>query len=103
MSDDYTLIALGREDFVLPYGMTGLQYYIASNQAEAEAVMESSGHKGIIYILDEDIIDDITGIEEKEDANILVVKAWGKSASSMRRIRQASIKAMGVDLTRNRN
>jgi len=99
MSAEYNIVAIGREDFVMPYGMAGLEYSIAEDQSRAQEIMDAGGYNGIVYILEEDIITDIPAIEQKEGANILLLKAWGISELSKKRIREASIKAMGVDLT----
>ena len=101
MSAEYNIIALGREDFVVPYGMAGLEYEVAEDQSRAEEIMSARGYGGVIYILEEDIVEDLSRIYEKKDANILMLKAWGESRISKKRIREASIKAMGVDLTGN--
>ena len=68
-------------------------------ERRAQEIMDTGGYSGIVYILEEDIISDIPAVYRKEGANILLLKAWGISESSKKRIRDASIKAMGVDLT----
>lgn len=104
MSETYNIIALGREDFVLPYGMTGLGFKIVRKQEDAVRYIRSQDLEKTVFILDEDIIDDMSMIEDVEESggNVLILKPWGKSMLAKNKIRNASIKAMGMDMSENK-
>jgi len=102
MSENYKIITLGREDFVFPYGMAGLEFKVIKRQDEAIRCIYEQDLKATIFILDEDIISDIEKIEELESSgvNILILKGWGKSDMAKDKIRNASIKAIGIDMSK---
>jgi hypothetical protein len=102
MSDNYKILAIGLENFVLPYGMSGFEFHITKHIKDAVKIINEYEFSETVFILDEDIIDDIKTVEEMEEsgANIIVMKGWGRSELANNKIRNASIKAIGVDLAK---
>jgi vacuolar-type H+-ATPase subunit F/Vma7 len=100
MSEKMEIIAVGHEDFAIPFAMVGLGCKITENQKAAEDFIASQDNSRISFLVDEEIIDDISRIEEMElsGANILILKAWGVSALAKKRIRDASIRAIGAEI-----
>jgi hypothetical protein len=104
MSEDYRIVALGREEFVLPFAASGFEFSRVDILDEGLKYISGQDLALTLFILDEEIIDDEKKLEESESrgANILVLKGWGKSKMAERKIRQASIKAVGVDMKETR-
>ncbi len=104
MSENYRLVALGREDFVFPFGMTGVDYSSVKNLNEAIEVIQKYDTEKTIFVVDEDIIDDIGRIEELETSGVVIsiLKGWGMSNMADNKIRRASIKAIGVDMAKEK-
>ena len=96
MSDKYAITAFGREDFVLPFALVGFEFVINDN---LDTLLKQD-FSSRLFILDEDIIDDMEKVNKFEEAgaNIVILKGWGKSKLAKEKTRQASIKAMGVDI-----
>lgn len=101
MSEDYRIIALGREDFAVPYGMAGLDFKIFEKQNDAVKYMQSRDLTKSVFILDENIVENVKVIEDLEESggNVLILKPWGKSGMAKDKIRNASIKAIGTDMS----
>lgn len=72
MSDNYKITALGREDFVLPFALVGFEFVIADN---LDTLLKQD-FSSRLFILDEDIIDDIEKVNKVEEAgaNIVILK-----------------------------
>ncbi len=104
MSKDCEIIALGSADFVLPYGMAGLDFEVVTDLEDAIKYIGGQNLETTLFILDEDIISDIKKIEEAEEAggNILILKGWGKSLIAKNKIRNAGILAIGVDMEKGK-
>lgn len=104
MSDDYRFVALGKQDFVLPYGATGFEFEEFSNQEDVMNYIARQDFKKTVFLVDEDIISNIKKVKEQEleGANILIIKGWGKSKLAEDKIRAASIKAIGTDMTKEK-
>ncbi len=101
MSEEhFNITALGRREFILPYGAVGFGYREENNLEQAINFIFEQDYKKTLFILDEDIIKNLKKVEEAEEngANILILKAWGKSKLAENKIRQASIKAIGTDI-----
>lgn len=103
MSEEYRINAIGRADFVLPFGLTGFDYNMIDNQSDAIKFIRRARAEKTVYIIDEDILEEIEKIEELENSgvNILILKGWGHSAIAGKKIQNASIKAMGIDLAKD--
>lgn len=104
MSEDYKVVALGMENFVLPYGMAGLDFEIVTDLEDAIKYIVGQNLETTFFIIDEDIIDDIRKIEviEMLEGNILILKGWGKSLIAKNKIRNAGILAIGVDMEKEK-
>ena len=100
MSDKYSIVAVGKEEFVLPYGASGLKFRIAERWDEATRYIDGQDFGSTLFVIDEDIVKDIKEIEsrEKEGANILLIKGWGKSDLAEEKIRAATIRAIGTEI-----
>ncbi|MGM0441150.1 MAG: hypothetical protein ACQEQC_01860 [Elusimicrobiota bacterium] len=98
--DKFNITALGRREFVLPFGAVGFNYQAEEKLENAIEYIFKQDYKRTLFILDEDLIENIQKIEEAEErgANILILKAWGKSKLAKNKIRRASIKAIGADI-----
>jgi hypothetical protein len=104
MSEDYNIIALGHENFVYPFGLAGLEFKIVKNMKDAVKIINQNDLISSFFILDENIICDVKEIEvlEEKGANILIIKEWGRSKMANNKIRNASIKAIGVDMVKEK-
>lgn len=101
MSDNnYKITAIGREEFVLPFGMTGFEIKKTDSVDEAVDYISSQEKEKTFFIMDEGIIDNIDKIKQMEEQgiSILLLKPWGKSEMAERKIRKASITAVGSDI-----
>lgn len=95
---DFRIIAVGREEFVLPFGAVGFEFKKKDNLEQGLEYILEQDISACLFIMDEDIIDNENKVEEAlaTGANILVLKAWEESKLSREKIRQASIKAIGI-------
>ncbi|MBN2407677.1 MAG: hypothetical protein JXJ19_08265 [Elusimicrobia bacterium] len=103
-SDDFRIIAVGTDEFRLPYSAAGFETIAAGSQGDALKEINAAGFDKVLFLIEEDIIDDIARINEmeKNGLNALVIKAWGRSRMAEDRIRQASIKATGTDIIKDK-
>jgi len=103
MSEDFKFIAVGKEEFALPFGAAGLEFAVKESLEEAVSFMEEQDTASSFFILDEDIVTDedrISGLEAG-GAAVLIIKAWGRSKMSRKKIREASIRALGMDILKD--
>lgn len=100
-TSDYRIHVLGSEGFILPYSLLGADSSVCSNMEEAGRAIKESDLKNTVFILDEGIIENISKVAELEEegANITILRAWGKSEMAERKIRAASIKAIGTEIS----
>lgn len=100
MSDEYKIIIIGKEYFTAPYAMLGLDIIAVSSLKDAVDSIKENNLESTLFIIDEDIILDIKLLDmlEHEGAHLTMFKNWGVSNLASNKIRNASIKAIGVDI-----
>ncbi|MFH1416380.1 MAG: hypothetical protein ABIH89_09890 [Elusimicrobiota bacterium] len=99
-SDDYSIIALGREDFVMPFALTGIKSSVLEDFDKAAGYISGCDLNRTLFIIEEELISGPADLEKTEAAgvNIVIMRSWGRSVMAERKIRNASIKALGIDL-----
>ena|SRR3989339_1392191 len=100
---DYRIIAVGKPEFVMPYGAAGIEFKQVSGEAGAFDYIFSQDLVKSVFIIDEEIVSAPEKIHEAETrgANVLIIKGWGKSSMADIKIRKASIKAIGTEIKEN--
>ncbi len=100
MENSAQITAVGREDFILPFGAVGFDFKEVSDISTALRYILQQNLSTHLFIIEEDLVIDIEKIEglEEKGANILILKSWGKSKLSERKIRSATVKAIGTDI-----
>ena len=100
-TSDYKILVIGSGGFILPYSLIGAEGREFLKIAEAKEFILEQDLKNTLFILDEEIIEDVSAVEELEEAgaNITILKAWGSSKLAERKIRAASIKAIGTEIS----
>ncbi len=104
MSEKFNIIALGKEEFITPYGLCGFSTKEIRTFSKAAEYILKSDLKNLVFLMDEEIIDNEEKIPELEDegANILILKGWGSSDMAESKIKNAAIKAIGTDIDINK-
>ncbi|NLB34925.1 MAG: hypothetical protein GX817_03785 [Elusimicrobia bacterium] len=101
ITSDYKILVIGSDGFILPYSLIGIEGKVLLNMSQAREFVLGKDLENTLFILDEEIIDDVSAVEELEEAgaNITILKAWGSSELADRKIRAASIKAIGTEIS----
>ena len=100
MSERYEVYAVGGEGFIAPFKMTGFGAHAADTAGAAERFIMKQDLKRTLFVMEEKLAGDEAVLSAMEDsgANIIILKGWGRSAAAERKIREASIKAIGTDI-----
>ena len=100
-TSEYTLAAVGKEGFVLPFRLLGIHADAVADVHEAEKLIMERPLDKTLFILDEDVIDSVSAVERLEEAgaNITILKPWGRSEMADRKIRAAAVKAIGTEIS----
>ncbi len=100
MSDNYGICAVGTKGFTAPWQLAGFEAHTASGSGDAAEFIRKQDTQGKLFILDEELVDRVSVVEELEEAgaNIMILKGWGRSQMAGRKITSASVKAIGAKI-----